>query len=53
MVEILDILERHIESHPEIEGDPDQWVVGVGWDQTKWNGWNGAFPTAVRAMPPR
>jgi Amidohydrolase family len=27
--------------------DDTAWIEGVGWDQNKWPGWNGGFPTYV------
>ncbi|TCD68977.1 hypothetical protein EIP91_009199 [Steccherinum ochraceum] len=44
--EILDILEAYIKSHPDIENDSERWIRGMGWDQTRWKGWAGGFPTA-------
>jgi len=46
LAEILDILEAYVKSHSDIESDEDQWIRGMGWDQTKWKHWGGGFPTA-------
>ncbi|KAI0799818.1 amidohydrolase family-domain-containing protein [Irpex lacteus] len=45
--EILDILENYVTDHPEIHDDPDTWVEGMGWDQTRWKDGSGEFPTAA------
>jgi hypothetical protein len=31
--------------------DDTAWIEGVGWDQNKWPGWKGGFPTYVCADP--
>ena len=46
-VEILDILEKYVDEHPEVRENPETWVEGMGWDQTRWQDWSGEFPTAV------
>lgn len=30
--------------------DDTVWIEGVGWDQNKWPGWTGGFPTYVRVV---
>ena len=30
--------------------DDTTWIEGVGWDQNKWPGWSGGFPTYVGSM---
>ncbi|KAH8084879.1 amidohydrolase family-domain-containing protein [Cristinia sonorae] len=44
--DILDTLEDYVKAHPDIEADPDRWIRGMGWDQTRWKDWSGEFPTA-------
>ncbi|KAJ3523168.1 hypothetical protein NMY22_g11566 [Coprinellus aureogranulatus] len=45
--DVVKALEEYILSHPDIQNDKGRWVEGMGWDQTKWNGGEGAeFPTA-------
>ena len=40
-----------MKTHPEVtEPGSTVWVQGMGWDQTRWFGWRGGFPTAVRVM---
>ncbi|THH33281.1 hypothetical protein EUX98_g931 [Antrodiella citrinella] len=46
LTDVLDILEAYVKSHPDIETDHDQWIRGMGWDQTRWKDWDGGFPTA-------
>ncbi|KAI0351595.1 hypothetical protein OH77DRAFT_1523939 [Trametes cingulata] len=41
---LLDLLEDYVQSHPS---DPDSWIEGMGWDQTRWSDTDGAFPTAA------
>ncbi|KAI0341229.1 hypothetical protein BDW22DRAFT_1359484 [Trametopsis cervina] len=45
--DILDIIEAYVDEHPEVHEEPPTWVQGMGWDQTRWNGWSGQFPTAA------
>ena len=43
-----DVIERisaWIQVHPEVEKDRSHFILGLGWDQTKWEG--GEFPSAV------
>ncbi|KAF6755469.1 amidohydrolase family-domain-containing protein [Ephemerocybe angulata] len=45
--EVITTLEEYVKSHPEVESNKEKWIEGMGWDQTKWNGGEGAdFPTA-------
>lgn len=47
-LDVLDLIERYIQSHPS---ENDTWIEGMGWDQTRWRGWNTMdFPTAVRLV---
>jgi hypothetical protein len=39
---------QYIEVHPDVREDPNRWIEGMGWDQTKWHG--AQFPTAVRVL---
>lgn len=43
--DVLDVLEEYVRGHPDIL--PSEWIMGWGWDQTRWKGWSGEFPTAV------
>ncbi|KAJ2923261.1 hypothetical protein H1R20_g13832, partial [Candolleomyces eurysporus] len=46
--DVIQALEAYVLSHPDVQNDKDRWVEGMGWDQTKWNGGEGAeFPTAA------
>ncbi|EIW76728.1 hypothetical protein CONPUDRAFT_139452 [Coniophora puteana RWD-64-598 SS2] len=42
--EVLDRLKAYVSSHPDILKDPSQWILGMGWDQTKWL--EARYPTA-------
>ncbi|OCH91347.1 hypothetical protein OBBRIDRAFT_792396 [Obba rivulosa] len=44
---LLDTIETHIRAHPELLADPDAWVTGMGWDQSRWRGWRGGLPHAA------
>ncbi|KAI0742748.1 amidohydrolase family-domain-containing protein [Daedaleopsis nitida] len=44
LAELLDILEDYVRKN---SSNPDSWIEGVGWDQTRWKDTNGAFPTAA------
>ena len=51
-LDVLDIIEEYVKTHPEVtEPGSTVWVQGMGWDQTRWFGWRGGFPTAVRVIP--
>lgn len=43
--EVIERIKNYIQNHPDVLNDPDRWIEGMGWDQTKWTGKN--FPTAV------
>ncbi|KAI0920404.1 hypothetical protein AcW1_002156 [Taiwanofungus camphoratus] len=45
--DVLDRVEAYIKAHPDVHADHDRWIEGYGWDQTRWNGWRGGFPTAA------
>ncbi|KAL6308903.1 amidohydrolase family-domain-containing protein [Sparassis latifolia] len=45
--DVLDIIEDYVRSHPDVFADETRWVEGMGWDQTRWKGWRGGFPTAA------
>ncbi|KAH9948445.1 amidohydrolase family-domain-containing protein [Amylocystis lapponica] len=45
--DVLDRIEAYILAHPNVSDDPSHWVEGMGWDQTRWVGWRGGFPTAA------
>ena len=38
-------IKLYLLAHPDVLNDHTRWIVGVGWDQTKWPGRE--FPTAV------
>ncbi|KAF9450920.1 hypothetical protein P691DRAFT_773575 [Macrolepiota fuliginosa MF-IS2] len=42
--EIIDRIKEYIQSRPDILNDPNRWIEGMGWDQTKWE--DKKFPTA-------
>ncbi|KAJ3482203.1 hypothetical protein NLI96_g7137 [Meripilus lineatus] len=44
--DILDLLESYVRSH-DILNDKNEWVVGMGWDQTRWGDWRGGFPSSA------
>lgn len=51
--DIVKALEEYILAHPDMQNDKGRWIEGMGWDQTKWNGGEGAeFPTAVSGQLP-
>ncbi|KAI0270735.1 amidohydrolase family-domain-containing protein [Gloeopeniophorella convolvens] len=37
-------IKLYLLAHPDVLHDHSRWIVGMGWDQTKWPG--GEFPTA-------
>jgi len=42
--EVISRLIHYIKVHPDVREDPNRWIEGMGWDQTKWHG--AQFPTA-------
>lgn len=44
---LLDMVEVYASKY---SSGSDVWVVGMGWDQTRWSDSDGAFPTAVRSQ---
>ncbi|KAK7688493.1 hypothetical protein QCA50_008031 [Cerrena zonata] len=45
--DVLDTIEEYVRAHPEVSNpDSTLWVQGMGWDQTRWFGWRGGFPSA-------
>ncbi|KAF8627222.1 hypothetical protein AX15_004474 [Amanita polypyramis BW_CC] len=42
--DVITLVKKYIEAHPDIRDDRSRWVEGMGWDQMKWPG--KAFPTA-------
>lgn len=43
VAEVISVLEDYVKAHPG--GGPDDWITGMGWDETKWP--VKEFPTAV------
>ncbi|KAJ6497741.1 amidohydrolase family-domain-containing protein [Mycena sanguinolenta] len=43
--EVIERIKAYIHAHPDVHADPDRWIEGMGWDQTKWPG--AEFPTAA------
>lgn len=49
--DVLDTIEEYVRAHPEVSNpESTLWVQGMGWDQTRWFGWRGGFPSAVRGI---
>lgn len=48
--DILEKLKAYVLSHPDVRHDHSRWILGMGWDQTKWP--SATFPTAVRYLCP-
>lgn len=45
--ECVSRIEAFIEAQPLLRDDPDRWIEGNGWDQTRWNDTDGhSFPTS-------
>ncbi|THH07934.1 hypothetical protein EW145_g3049 [Phellinidium pouzarii] len=44
--EVLEKVVSYINARPDILGDKNVWIQGMGWDQTKW-GNKGIFPAAA------
>ncbi|TRM59987.1 amidohydrolase family-domain-containing protein [Schizophyllum amplum] len=49
-LDIVTLLEAYLAAHPDVAADPDRWIQGMGWDQTKWPGQR--FPTASDLSSP-
>ncbi|XP_006459408.1 hypothetical protein AGABI2DRAFT_191394 [Agaricus bisporus var. bisporus H97] len=43
--EIVERVKSYIHDHPDVLHDPDRWIEGMGWDQTRWQ--NEEFPKAA------
>lgn len=43
IAEIIQLVKLYIRTHPDVRDDENQWIEGMGWDQTKWPG--AQFPT--------
>ncbi|EED78577.1 predicted protein [Postia placenta Mad-698-R] len=43
--DVLDSIEEYVNSHPDVLADPERWIEGFGWDQTRWENWKGGFPS--------
>jgi hypothetical protein len=43
--DVIERIAKFIRSDPELLADPSRFILGLGWDQTKWAG--GEFPRAV------
>ncbi|KAF8487054.1 amidohydrolase 3 [Russula ochroleuca] len=42
--DVLLKIKRYLVGHPDVAQDQTRWIIGLGWDQTKWPG--GQFPSA-------
>ena len=49
-VDVLQQIKLYLLAHSDVAQDRTRWIMGLGWDQTKWPG--GQFPSAVGAAPP-
>lgn len=48
LAECIARIESFIDSHPTLRDDADKWIIGNGWDQTRWNDTDGkSFPTSA------
>src|SRR5258708_6549982 len=47
-LEVIDHVKSYLVSHPDVTNDTTRWIIGMGWDQTKWPGER--FPIAVRVI---
>jgi len=47
VVEVRERIANYIESSPLHKYNTSQFILGLGWDQTKFTDTNGNFPTAV------
>ncbi|GAA5858682.1 hypothetical protein JCM8547_001419 [Rhodosporidiobolus lusitaniae] len=45
--EIVERIASFIERNPRVKNDRSAFILGLGWDQTKFSDTNGAFPTAA------
>ncbi|GAA6019489.1 hypothetical protein JCM11491_000974 [Sporobolomyces phaffii] len=45
--EIRDRIARFIDASPALQSDKSKFILGLGWDQTKFTDTEGAFPTAA------
>ncbi|GAA5989840.1 hypothetical protein JCM10908_002341 [Rhodotorula pacifica] len=45
--EAVDRIAAFVEADPELRNDKSRFILGLGWDQTKYRETNGAFPTAA------
>ncbi|KAI0313267.1 amidohydrolase family-domain-containing protein [Amylostereum chailletii] len=43
--EIVEKVEAYVRAHPDVQSDPQRWIRGMGWDQTKFPGSH--WPTAA------
>ncbi|BGP58099.1 hypothetical protein JCM8202v2_005756 [Rhodotorula sphaerocarpa] len=44
--EVVDRIAAFVEADPELREDRTRFILGLGWDQTKYQETDGAFPTA-------
>lgn len=48
--EVVDRIARFVEADPELQADRSRFILGLGWDQTKYADTGREFPTAVRPV---
>ncbi|GJN93897.1 hypothetical protein Rhopal_006956-T1 [Rhodotorula paludigena] len=48
--EVVDRIARFVEADPELQADRSRFILGLGWDQTKYADTGREFPTAL--LPP-
>lgn len=48
--EVVDRIAAFVDADPELRDDKSRFILGLGWDQTKYKETNGAFPTAVCSL---
>ncbi|TNY18930.1 amidohydrolase family-domain-containing protein [Rhodotorula diobovata] len=46
VTEVVDRIARFIASDPALQADKSRFILGLGWDQTRYSDTAGAFPTA-------
>jgi len=46
--DVVDRIARFVEADPVLQADKSRFILGLGWDQTRFSDTGGAFPTAVR-----